>query len=139
MGFEFSTTSQRKLDTCENDLRIVLENTLALGVIDISVLEGVRERRLQDIYFKDGVSKLRWPESKHNVLTRIDKSRAVDIAPYVRGKLSFDIGHCCFLAGLILATAKHLGISIRWGGNWDMDGEPITDQGFNDLVHYELI
>jgi hypothetical protein len=32
-----------------------------------------------------------------------------------------------------------VGVMIRWGGNWDMDGEPITDQDFQDLVHFELI
>lgn len=38
----------------------------------------------------------------------------------------------------VLATVK-LGIDIRWGGNWDMDGEPVTDQNFQDLVHFELV
>ena len=27
---------------------------------------------------------------------------------------------------------------IRWGGNWDSDGVIIRDQGFDDLVHFEL-
>jgi hypothetical protein len=28
---------------------------------------------------------------------------------------------------------------LKWGANWDMDGEIITDQGFMDLPHFELI
>jgi peptidoglycan L-alanyl-D-glutamate endopeptidase CwlK len=31
-----------------------------------------------------------------------------------------------------------LGVKLRWGGNWDRDGEPVTDQDFQDLVHFEL-
>ena len=47
--------------------------------------------------------------------------------------------HCCVLAGIILTCAVKRGIKIRWGGNWDMDSEPITDQDFQDLVHYERV
>jgi len=37
----------------------------------------------------------------------------------------------------MLAAAALAKVKIRWGGNWDMDGEPVTDQEFQDLVHYE--
>ena len=57
--------------------------------------------------------------------------------PVINGKLSWEKEHCLVLAGMVLAIGKTLGHSIRWGGNWDMDGEPITDQDFQDLVHFE--
>ena len=28
---------------------------------------------------------------------------------------------------------------LRWGGNWDMDGEILIDQSFDDRPHVELI
>ncbi len=36
-------------------------------------------------------------------------------------------------------VAKGCWINIRWGGNWDQDGEPVTDQDFQDLMHYEIV
>jgi len=38
-----------------------------------------------------------------------------------------------------LSVGKMLEVDLRWGGNWDMDGEPITDQDFQDLVHFEEV
>jgi peptidoglycan LD-endopeptidase CwlK len=31
-----------------------------------------------------------------------------------------------------------MGIEIRWGGDWDGDGD-LSDHKFNDLPHFELI
>ena len=35
-------------------------------------------------------------------------------------------------------AAKFMNVSLRWGGDWDGDGDR-TDQTFNDLMHWELI
>ena len=80
-------------------------------------------------------TKVQWPNSKHNKWP----AEAMDLVPYVGGKISWNKFHCCVLAGIVLATAKNLGIKLRWGGNWDMDDEPITDQDFQDLVHFEEV
>ena len=42
------------------------------------------------------------------------------------------------MAGYIQATADKLGIKIRWGGDWDSDGD-LDDQTFMDLGHFELV
>jgi peptidoglycan L-alanyl-D-glutamate endopeptidase CwlK len=44
----------------------------------------------------------------------------------------------CYLAGVIQCAAAELGYDLRWGGNWDGDGEIIKDQKFNDLPHFEI-
>lgn len=132
---KFSTTSLQRLSTCDPKLQLVMKGALATNLIDISIIEGARGRETQDLYFKEGKSKVPWPNSKHNG----EVSLAVDAGPYVNGQLSFNKDHCCFLAGIVLGVSKSLGIPLRWGGNWDMDGEPLTDQDFQDLVHYEII
>lgn len=137
--YYFGRTSKENLQTCHRLLDLVLRRSLSLGLIDFSVVEGTRSKGEQNRYFSLGKSKLKWPNSKHNIINPKDKSKAGDVVPYVNSKLSYDVRHCCYLAGIIIATGKSLGIEIRWGGNWDMDGEPITDQDFQDLVHYEVI
>ena len=135
MAYIFGEKSLSKLVECEADLQAVAHGALGLNIMDFAVIEGHRVKSKQDEYFNAGKSKIQWPAGKHNRYP----SQAVDIVPYVNGTVSWNNFHCCVLAGIILAVAKSRGIKIRWGGNWDMDGEPITDQDFQDLVHFEKV
>lgn len=136
--FYFSNKSKEKLRTVNGKLCEVCKRTLSYGVMDFTIIEGVRSRAKQDRLYELGNSKVRWPDSKHNVKEENDLARAVDLAPFVNGKVSWKIEHCLVLAGLVLGAGKELGVDIRWGGNWDMDGEVMTDQWFDDLGHFEL-
>ena len=131
--FSLGKRSEQILNNANPDLQKVVKLALAFGIIDFSVIESFRDKDTQNRYHQQGKSKLPWPHGKHNK----NPSDAVDLVPYINGKISWDSRHCTFLAGVILAAAKCIGVEIRWGGNWDMDGEPITDQEFQDLVHYE--
>lgn len=139
MALKFGRRSRERLATVDILLQQVFEESLSLDLIDMSVVQGRRSKADQDAYFATEKSKVRWPNSKHNVRHPYALARAVDVAPYVNGAISWKKEHCIYMAGIVLATAKALGIGIRWGGNWDMDHEPITDQDFQDLVHFELI
>ena len=43
-----------------------------------------------------------------------------------------------YFAGYVKRVADDLGIAIRWGGDWDGDGD-FSDQTFHDLPHFELV
>jgi len=135
MSLHFGKKSGEKLDQTSYGIQYVMREALATQVMDFSVIEGHRGKDKQDEYYASGKSKVRFPDGKHNK----KPAKAVDAVPYIDGSLSWNKLHCCVLAGVILACAAKLGISIRWGGNWDMDGEPITDQDFQDLVHFEEV
>lgn len=135
MKFNFSLKSKVKLQSCHLNLQMAVNEALALGIMDISIIEGYRNKARQNRYYDLNKSKVKYPDGKHNK----KPSDAIDAAPCINGKISWNKLHCCVLAGIILTCAAKLGIKIRWGGNWDMDGEPITDQDFQDLVHFELV
>lgn len=135
MKFKFGKTSQMKLYTVHPDLEIIMGDALDTGIMDFSIIEGHRRQVEQNKYYDLGKSRVKFPDGKHNKIP----SKAVDAAPFINGKVSWNRLHCCVLAGIILACAAKRGIKLRWGGNWDMDGEPITDQDFQDLVHFELV
>lgn len=131
--YSFGPTSQKKLETCDERLQALLNE--AIKVIDFSVIEGHRTKELQDRYFKAKTSKLRWPNSKHNTYP----SLAVDIAPYpIRWEGPKSAARFYYLQGIVMGLAVSMGIKIRFGGDWDGDGD-ITDQKFDDLPHIELI
>lgn len=123
----FGKRSQDHLATCDPDLQVVASSILKH--MDVSVLEGYRTLVDQLQAFNDKRSKVK--RGKHNV----KPSRAMHLAPYPYQQT--DVRPYYFLGGLVKAEARRLGIKIRWGGDWDGDGD-IFDQTFNDLMHYEL-
>jgi peptidoglycan L-alanyl-D-glutamate endopeptidase CwlK len=133
----FSTTSADRLFTCDVQLRKIFNKVVQH--YDCSILEGHRGQINQDQYFKDGVSKVKWPDGKHNKRP----SEAVDAAPYPIPK-NWGADHWKDMvkfyefAAIVRYEAKRLGIKIRWGGDWDSDGD-YRDQTFDDLVHFELV
>ena len=98
------------------------------------VIEGVRSKQRQAELFAKKAT--RTMDSRH--LT----GDAVDIVPY---KVIGDKTHIDwndkkgFLAvkDAMFAAAKELGVRIRWGGDWNMNGRS-EDERFYDGPHFEL-
>ena len=123
---------QRSLDNlaeCHQDLQAVFNRVIV--TIDCSVIEGVRNAAEQDKLYRAGLSKLRYPSSRHNQTP----STAADVVPY---PIDWDDYRRFYLfAGFVLGTAVELGIKLRWGGDWNGDWH-WRDQVFHDLPHFEL-
>jgi len=126
----FGRRSRRILDTCHGDLhRIAM---VVIDYYDFAIISGHRDEEEQRRLYDTGMSKVKYPQSKHNHLP----SLAFDLAPYpIDWK---DKGRFLVLAGRIMQVADTLGIKIRWGGDWDMDDD-LNDQSFFDYGHYELL
>lgn len=104
----------------------------AIKVIDHAIICGHREKEAQMKAYLAGVSKLQWPDSKHNPIP----SEAVDVEPCPEDWKNREL--FCYQAGVFIGIAHMLGIPLRWGGNWDGD-DKIGEKGETDLVHFELI
>ena len=107
-------------------------------VADISLIYpygGHRDAETQAELFEAGATTLRWPDSKHNKIP----SLAVDLQPYpyptYEPKLWGALG---YIAGRAFGIAEEEGFRIRWGGDWNGDGD-LTNQKFDDLFHIELV
>jgi len=129
----FGKTSTKRLDTCHVDLQRLFNRVVEK--FDCSVVQGYRGQEEQDRYFDTGKSKVKFPNGKHNG----KPSEAADVAPFINGDISWNQKHCLYFAGYVLGVASEMKIKIRWGGDWDMDNEAMTDQKFQDLVHFELV
>lgn len=125
----FSQKSKDRLATCDPRLQLIARE--AIKVFDFKVLEGHRGRAEQERAVREGRSEVHYPNSNHNS----SPSLAMDIAPWPIDWDDTDRFH--LQARLILYIAERLGISVRWGGDWDSDGD-LKDQTFNDLPHFEL-
>lgn len=129
---KFSRSSAEKLSTCHIDLQ-TLANAVVLRY-DCTVVCGTRSEVEQNDAYAKGNSRAKYPDSAHNFFP----SRAIDLAPYVNGSVSWNAKQCYHFAGYVMRVAEELGINIRWGGDWDSDRD-VLDQSFNDLVHFELV
>ena len=146
---KFSETSKKRLATCDPYLVKVMNKAIELSPIDFGIAQGARTVEQQKQYFNEGKSKIN-PDNytieelplkaKHIVTNDYPLSRAVDIYAWIPGKgASWDSKHLLVIIGVVLAVDKMYENRLRSGANWDMDGEFMTDQRFQDLPHFELI
>ncbi len=146
MSYPFSEESKKELETCHPDLQRLF-NAVSLHY-NCKITGGYRGKEAQDSYFEDGLSKLKFPDSKHNK----QPSLAVDAGPY---PISWPVDviledmtaaekeqvnrlvrwyHFC---GYVKGVADTIGVKIRQGCDWN-GNNVFTDQKFNDLPHTEL-
>jgi len=123
--YKLGKKSQERLRGVNSQLVNILFELVK--IMDITVLEGVRTQERQDKLVAEGKSKTKF--SKHIT------GQAVDLAPYPIDWEDRDRFH--YMGGMLRGIAKQMGVDVRWGGDWDSDGET-KDNNFDDLVHIEL-
>ncbi|MGC6512372.1 MAG: M15 family peptidase [Parvibaculales bacterium] len=141
MPYRFGTASLKQLKSCHTDLRAILETVISH--MDITILAGHRDEATQNRLQDEGLSRLRYPLSRHNQTP----SMAADIAPYsplAKGGVDWEDREAfAYMGGLVRGIAvmmkrdgriKH---DLVWGGDWNADGH-VRDENFRDLVHFEL-
>lgn len=114
--------SRDKLGTCHPDLQKIFF-ALDFDGVEFEVLEGERGEHDQNLAYTTGKSKVKYPDGKHNKTP----SLAVDVYPKPldwKNRAAF-----AALALRVKAKANHLGIKIKWGGDF---------KNFSDMPHYEL-
>jgi len=125
----FGKKSKERLNTCDSNLQKVFNEVIKH--VDCSVLEGHREKDRQNKLFKEGKTKVKYPDGRHNR----QPSSAVDVTPYpVDWK---DRERQTLFAGFVIGVASQMGINLRWGGDWDQDFQ-VVDNRFDDFPHFEL-
>jgi peptidoglycan L-alanyl-D-glutamate endopeptidase CwlK len=109
------------------DAKLVNVANELIKLMDVTVIEGLRSQERQNELVAQGKSKTKF--GKHVA------GKALDLAPYPIDWNDRERFH--YMGGLIRGIGHSLGIKIRWGGDWDSDGE-IKDNAFDDLVHVEI-
>ena len=125
----FGSRSRKNLDTCHPDLQKVSNEVIKH--VDCSIICGQRGKEDQNKAFKDGRSKVKYPNGRHNA----NPSKAVDVAPY---PIDWDnLERFTLFAGFVLGIAKSMKIDLIWGNDWNGDFNT-KDTNFRDYPHFEL-
>ena len=109
------------------DAKLVNVANELIKLMDVTVIEGLRSQERQNELVAQGKSKTKF--GKHVA------GKALDLAPYPIDWNDRERFH--YMGGLVRGIGHSLGVSVRWGGDWDSDGE-IKDNSFDDLVHIEI-
>jgi peptidoglycan LD-endopeptidase CwlK len=126
---KFSKRSLKSLAELHPDLQRVASE--AINEVDFVILDAQRGRAEQEKAFKAGNSKAHFGQSAHNWIPAV----ALDVVPY---PIDFNnVAGFKAIAKAFLAAAKRLDVPLRWGGDWDMDGD-WKDERFLDWGHFEL-
>ena len=126
----FGKKSRERLSTCDKRLQDLFNEVIK--TVDCSVLEGDRSEERQNKLQEEGKSKVRYPKGRHNAIP----SLAVDVTPYPVDWS--DRERFTLFAGYVLGLARGMGITIRWGGDWNMNFK-VKDNSFDDFPHFEII
>lgn len=121
MPYQLGSRSLRRLVGVHPDLRAVIEHAITITDLDFSVLEGLRSLSRQRELLAAGAT--RTLRSRH--LT----GHAVDVAPYVGGRVRWDWPLYHRLAPQIMQAAADVGVPVEWGGHW---------RKFRDGPHWQL-
>ena len=109
------------------DAKLVNVLNELIKIMDVTIIEGKRSAERQAELLEKGATKVKY--SRHM------DGKAVDLAPY---PINWnDREHFHYMGGMIRGIAKQMKVNVRWGGDWDGDGE-VADNSFDDLVHIEL-
>jgi len=110
--FKLGAKSLAELEGVHPDLVGVVKRALELTVQDFGVHDGKRTLEEQKKYVANGASQTL--DSRH--LT----GHAVDLVPYINGKLRWEWDPIYRIADAVRRAAQERSIPIRWGGAWDI-------------------
>ena len=109
------------------DSRLINVMNELIKLMDVTIIEGLRTKERQEELVAKGASKTKF--SKHI------EGKALDLSPYPIDWENRD--GLYYMGGMIRGIAQQLGYDIRYGGDWDSDGQT-KDNNFDDLVHIEI-
>lgn len=137
--YKLGSKSAKTLEGVHPNLIAVVEKAITLSKQDFTVLEGIRTPARQRELYAQGRTKpgpvVTWTMNSRHFVQEDGFGHAVDLAPWPidwNSTKKFDL-----IAEAMFAAAKELGVSIRWGADWDSDGKP-RERGETDSPHFEL-
>lgn len=110
-GFKLGKKSKSELKGVHQELVAVVERAIELTVEDFAVHDGIRTLEEQKLLVQRGASK--------TLNSRHITGHAVDLVPYIGGKLRWEWEPIYQVADAVRVAAKEQGVTIRWGGAWD--------------------
>ena len=128
MGFKLGDKSRKELEGVHADLRAVVERAIQLSAQDFAVHDGIRTLKEQKKLVERGASK--------TLNSRHLSGHAVDLVPYIGGKLRWEWDPIYQIAEAVRVAALEQEVPIRWGGAWDRQLTDLDDPPEDIVADY---
>ena len=141
--YKYSKRSIAKIEKeAAPDMKLLLYTALPLSYLDFGIGTIYRNKKAQNAAYDSGASKVRFPDGEHNTMP----SNAADLFAYKKKKPTYEMIYYVALLGVMYAAFTLLQMQgkisqdkyLRSGIDWDMDRELLTDQEFDDGMHFEI-
>jgi peptidoglycan L-alanyl-D-glutamate endopeptidase CwlK len=134
--YTLSKRSLDRVDGCNPRIITLIKLAISRTPIDFGVawMGGKRTAEEQNKLYLEGNSKC----DGYKILSKHQSGNAVDLNVFVNSTLVDNKEMLCVIAGVMFSCASELGFEIRWGLDWDQDGD-IRDNKFNDMYHFEIV
>jgi peptidoglycan LD-endopeptidase CwlK len=112
------TLGQRSLEELKGvhpRLVAVVKRALELTPQDFAVHDGLRTETEQAMLVHKGAS---WTMNSKHLKQADGYGHAVDLVPYINGKLRWEWPAIYPIAEAMREAATELGVRLRWGGHW---------------------
>lgn len=126
--FSLGKESQSKLIGVHSELIKIVNLAIGITYQDFSVVQGLRTLTDEQKAVATGHSQTM--HSRH--LT----GHAVDLAPFVRGAISWDWNYIFPIALAIKHASIQLEIPMNWGGVWDKKISELSDDMMQENMDY---
>ena len=137
MAFKLSKLSESRLQGVKPQLASVVRRALEISQVDFMVTEGLRTIARQRELYAQGRTKP-GPKVTWTLHSKHLEGNAVDLAPVIGGAVDWsNTKNFDAIAKAMMQASRELGVPIRWGADWDMDGIP-REKGESDSPHFEL-
>lgn len=132
--------SLARLNGVHPSLVSVVKRAIEITTQDFSVLCGVRTAEEQKELYAQGRTKpgaiVTWTLKSNHFTSADGFGHAVDLVPY---PVDWDtLPKFDAIAEAMMRAAEELGVTIRWGADWDMDGL-VREAGESDSPHFEMV
>lgn len=147
-SFKLSQTSLKRLATVLEPMQRVVKRAIEISEVDFGVSQALRThddqarlygqgrtiaemkaKGLNPAYAKPSMKKVTWTMNSNHMT-----GKAVDLVPYINGKVEWDdngkLGLWPMIAKAMKTAAAELNIKIEWGGDWKKTV---------DRPHFELV
>jgi peptidoglycan L-alanyl-D-glutamate endopeptidase CwlK len=124
MAYSLGSKSLAELNGVHPSLERVVRRAIQITKQDFSVHDGLRTEAEQREYVKRGVSTTM--NSMHRK-QRDGYGHAVDLVPYINGKLRWEWPPIYVIAAAVQQAAKELGVKLVWGAVWDKQLSELGD------------
>lgn len=118
MTYALGAKSLAELEGVHPALVDVVKRAIMLTTQDFSVHDGLRTVAEQREYVRRGVS---WTMNSMHMKQADGLGHAVDLVPYINGKLRWEWPPIFVIAVAVRQAAGELDVPLTWGGVWDRE------------------